>query len=484
LLALWLILLMGNWDQYVPADLVSEWTRRADLTDSLFPEQLAAIRDPSTLKCIWTTARAGKTRTVLTDFFDDGLRHPGNRYNFIALTSNSAAEIAWPEAKEIDRDHHLGCTFTESRLRITMPGGSWIRIYGADRPGWMDRLYGQKFRRTAFDEAAFFHVDLESFIVDVLRPRAIDLGGQIYLSSIPGYIPRGLFHEVIKGFPERVNMSSVPSPTKPGWSVHSWTTEDNPWMRAKFIADRDQQIAENPDIVDDPRFRRNYLGETIIERGQRVYGFDPDKNGLAEWEHHAGDRYVLGLDFGWDDQTAFSLCVWREDSPHFVEIESYSEKEMLLDKAASFVRGYVALCEPHGTIDIVGDPAHKQLFEEFRRRYDLPIMPAEKTDKYAWIELVNNDLALNKIKICVPEKSPHVEEMQGLTWKVLSTGRRIEQPGAPNDVCDAFLVAYRHAYHYRYEAPVPELPKEQLEEQRMLALVEARAESSNDAWWE
>lgn len=461
---------------------VGALARRYNLLDALFPEQRAAVDDPNGLKLIWTTARAGKTMTVLFDFLSDGIRNPGNRYIYIALTSNSATEIAWPEAKGINERFHLGCHFVDSQAKIVMPGGSWIRLYGADRPGWMDRLYGQKFRRAAFDEAAFFHVDLETFIQDVLRPRAIDLGGQIYLMSIPGYLPRGLFHEVIKGFPARINMRGAPSPTKPGWTVHSWTTEDNPHMAALFVAERDKQIAENPAIVDDPRFRRNYKGETILERGQRVYNFNLERNSVEKRPYRPGDHYVLGIDFGWDDYTAFSLNVWRDDEPHFVELESYCEKEMMLDKAASFVRAYIALCEKHGTVDIVGDPAHKQLFEEFRRRYDLPIMPAEKPMKLDWIEIWNNDAALGRIKILNPDKSPHVEEMVGLSWKKTLIGDKIEQPGARNDCCDAHLTAYRHAYHYRFEAPAPAIPQEELDEKKMLALIEKQEKA--DAWWE
>jgi len=155
---------------------------------------------------------------------------------------------------------------------------------------------------------------------------------------------------------------------------------------------------------------------------------------------------------------------------------------MMLDKAAAYVRGYMALVEKYGDIEIVGDPAHKQLFEEFRRRYDLPIMPAEKPNKYDWIELWNSDAFRSLIKIANYQDSPHKEEMDGLTWKVFPTGKKIEQPGSPNDCCDAHLVAYRHAYHYRYEEPEQEIPPEVREEQEMFEL--AQKGGQNHEWWE
>jgi len=468
---------------FSPSTLLAQKSKLSKLRASLFPEQRAAIDDPTTKKLYWTTGRAGKTRTILSDFFLDGMTHSHCRYIYVALTGESANEIAWPEAKEINRTFGLGCEFIDSKNRINMPTGSWIKIYGADKPGWMTRLYGQKFRRTAIDEGAFFKVDLRSFVIDILEPRAIDLDGQIILASIPGFLPVGLFHDIIKGFGPRRNMAGVRSLSEPGWSCHSWTTGDNPYMASKFLAKRDELEQENPDIINDPRHRRNYYGESVVERGQRVYNFDEEKNGIdGPREFRTGDHYVLGLDFGWDDATAFSLNVWRDDEPEFIEVESYKEEGMMLDKAAAYVRGYMALVEKYGDIEIVGDPAHKQLFEEFRRRYDLPVMPAEKPNKYDWIELWNSDAFRSLIKIANYQDSPHKEEMDGLTWKVFPTGKKIEQPGSPNDCCDAHLVAYRHAYHYRYEEPEQEIPPEVREEQEMFELAQKGGQSNE--WWE
>ena len=199
----------------------------------------------------------------------------------------------------------------------------------------------------------------------------------------------------------------------------------------------------------------------MIERGERVYNYSEEQqtyrgdriNEAGEWITMPGDHYVLGLDFGWDDHWGFSLVCYNEAFPELVEVESHSENELMMDRAAAIVRGYIDCYED---LDIVGDPAHKAYFEEFRRRFDLPIMPAEKSEKLDWIEVINADLESGRIKIVDPKTSPHVEEMGTLTWKITRTGKKIEFPGKKNDCCDGFVYAFRHSYHYRHRELEPE----------------------------
>ena len=181
------------------------------------------------------------------------------------------------------------------------------------------------------------------------------------------------------------------------------------------------------------------------------------------------------------------MNVWRDDSPDFVELESMRIKHALLDTIYSYVKMYQ---DYYGQdMQIIADPVHKQLFEEFRRRFDIPVMPAEKVSKFDWIITWNTDARAGNIKIVDPESSPHVEEMKSLTWKTKRDGWKIEQPGATNDTCDAHLLAFRHAYHYRYEEKTP-APKpgsiefHKQEEKKMLAEIEAIEARDEREWYD
>jgi len=96
----------------------------------------------------------------------------------------------------------------------------------------------------------------------------------------------------------------------------------------------------------------------------------------------------------------------------------------------------------------VGDSSNLEVFNELRLAHGLPIMEAERWDKRTWIDIFNSQAAEGRLSVQEPEKSPSVEETTKLVKKYRPDGTWVEQPGMPNDCCDARLVAFRHARHY------------------------------------
>lgn len=486
-----------------PRELIAYSQAREQIRDILFPEQRAAADDPHDRVCLWTTGRAGKSFTVLTDFVASAME-PSDKtsvFFYYCLSDYQVEEIAWPTLQWLDRRFQIGARFQEQKLRMILPTGNWIRLFSFNRLEHLDRYYGIRLKGAALDEAAFAKISVEEFIEDTLGPRLVDDGGKFYLMSIPGRVQTGLFDEIIRAWPRRRNMSGVRSPSRPDWSVHSWTWRENPTMRAKVEAYLARKTAERPAFTKTAHYIRNYIGDRVASRGERVYPFDrgkntynrtdPDRGSVSNWEMRSGDHYVLGLDFGFDDATAWSLNVWRDDSPLLVEIESYKETNLLMSPIAARTRAYMEFCDIEGTtLDIVADHAHKQWFREFTARHQIPVMVSEKADKYDWIETYNDDLAQGLVKICDPDGSPRVKEMNGLTWKTLpGTKRRVEQPGAPNDCCDAHLAAYRHAYHYLHkeQEPKPERGGPEwwaAEERRIEDELEQQDRLKEEAWFD
>jgi hypothetical protein len=435
---------------------VRELRRRHSILAGLIPKQRRAVEDPARWKVIWTTRRAGKTTGVLVDMVYQGLSNPMSRFCYIALTHGSAEGIAWPILRELDQKYSLNARFQEAKLRCTLPTGSTIQLYGADRPRWAARLYGQKLRGVAIDEAAFFGVDLTELVDDVLRPALSDLRGTCYLMSIPGHLPRGLFYALTKGFDWHKSFSGerpeacTEYQAAPRWSVHRWTTFDNPHMKEQHQAEIDEWRNTHPDPESDPKFLRNYLGAWVQQASELVYRFDPELNGYpGPWGRHPSDRYVLGIDFGWDDATALSMNAYRPNQPDFVELESKRLKHALLSEIADHVNMLLDYYG-RGQTTIVADAAHKQLFEEFRRRYDFPIIPAEKAKKFEWIQIYNSELVAGRVRLVDPDPmtNPHAEEMLDLCWLTRPDGTLVEQPGQQNDCSDAALVAFKHGRHY------------------------------------
>lgn len=443
------------------------------LLGSLFPAQRRAAEDKSKRKLYCTTRRAGKTTGFLSECLDLGLKEPGTRYCYTALTRPSAEDIAWPILHELDHRHGLNLRFQEAKLRATLPNGSSIKLYGADRPGWMYRLYGQKLRKVGIDEAAFFGIDIGELIDDILEPCVTDLEGDITLLSIPGLVPRGYFYDAFSG-------------EEPGWSKHEWSALDNPYVSQQFQEAMDRKIATKPGVENTPSFKRNYRGLWVLDTSSMAYSYQVKCN-VESYEPMPGDHYVLGIDTGWHDASAFSLCVWNEDRPEFIELESKKRPEMLISEVADSIKEYMA---EYPGIEIVGDASKRQVFEELRQRYGVPIHTAEKTDKLEWISMVNADFHSGQNKILVKGKTtPHILEMDTLGVKELPSGKKIEQPGQPNDCCDAYLYAYRQSYHYRYRPPEPEIKYGSPEywaryEDRVVDTLQDRFGESDTPWWD
>ena len=422
---------------------VDRWN---SIRGSLFPAQQEAVFDEAPLRCWQCSRRAGKTTAAMTEFLLDALRYPEREFAYCALTRASAKNIAWPILRGLRRDFAPDMRLREALLRVEIPStGSALTLYGADRPDWMDRLFGLKLAKVWLDEAPFFSIDLNYLVDEVLEPCVTDLEGSITLMSRPGFIEKGLFWEAATG-------------KQRAWKVAKWGWEDNPHMRRQTQALIDRRSKASDDYLDLPSTRRNWFNEWISELGKRVYKFNWDNNSTDKvpWNPARPPElnYVLGVDLGWWDQTAFCVGVWSPAFPEWIEIESYAESEMQMDIVAARIRMYQ---EMYPGIMTVGDPAAHIAFEELRARYQLDMRAAEKTDKRHWIDAYNNDLVTGKIKILNAEKSPHVEEMLDLLWETKPGNKVVESPRSHNDVCDAALYAYRFAQHHRH-TPVEERP--------------------------
>jgi hypothetical protein len=420
----------------------AEFARRRKPLESLFPQQLEAATDPCRFKAIITPRRGGKSNTILRRFAELGLMYPGSKFPYIMLTRGQSKNVAWPELKSINKREKLGCVFNETDLRATLPGGSTIELYGADKPGWMEVMRGAKNRAAAIDEAQGFTIRLSDMIYQVLRPTLIDQMGELFLGGTPGIVKTGIFYHVTQN-----------TGKYHGWKVFNWSTADNPHVRKQYLAELEQIRKEHPDvdILTIPWVRREYFGEWIIDDANNVYSFSPERNGVYQWEKQPGDEYVCGIDFGWHDRTAWIVGAYNPTkSGDFTVLESSRYPKMLIDDVAKEVK---ALEEQYPGIMFVADYSRRQLLEELSSRADVYIQPAEKAEKKDFIELVNRDLLKGRIKILHPGKSRLAEEMTDLKWIERPSGKVEETPAQPTDCCDSFLYAYRRAWHYTHQAP-------------------------------
>lgn len=124
--------------------------------------------------------RAGKTVACLNDTIRDAFNCPlpNPRYAYVAPYRVQAKTIAWDYAKRFTAPIP-GATFNESELRVDLPNGSRITLFGADN---YDALRGTYFDGVVLDE--FGDMDPKAW-TEVIRPALSDRQGWAVFAGTP-----------------------------------------------------------------------------------------------------------------------------------------------------------------------------------------------------------------------------------------------------------------------------------------------------------
>lgn len=414
-----------------------------------FPEQTAFIQDPARLKAAICTRRAGKSYGVGEYAIQTCHEHPNSSVLLIGLTRESIKRIYIKDVLSvINHKYNLGATFNKSELSMTFSNGSVLYMAGADADeSEMLKFLGQKFRLVIIDEASMYsNIDLRELVYAILKPAVADYRGTIALIGTPSNFTNSLFFDITTG-------------KEGGWSVHSWTAFDNPHISQQWKEEIDFLKLHQPGIELTPRFRQHYLGEWFVDLSALVYKYTRDKNQASSLPIDHVYHYVLGVDLGYEDSTAFVLGAYSFYDPRLFIVHVEKESKLLITEVAQKIR---ALMERYEIGTVVIDGAAKQAVEEMKQRYGLPLVATEKTHKRDFIELMNTDLQIGKI-VLLPGCEKLAEEWQLLIWdeKQRKGGNWIEHSGCENHAADAALYMWRWSYNYVARPKPPVLDQNQ-----------------------
>lgn len=124
--------------------------------------------------------RCGKTVACIMDLVDAALRcqRPDGRYAYVAPFYAQAKDVAWGYLKRFTAQIP-NATVNESELRVDLPNGARIKLYGADN---YDRMRGIYFDEVVLDEVADF--DPRAW-PEVIRPALSDRQGRAVFIGTP-----------------------------------------------------------------------------------------------------------------------------------------------------------------------------------------------------------------------------------------------------------------------------------------------------------
>ena len=403
-----------------------------DFAQDLFGPQKNFVTDPSRFKNALCSRRAGKSWGSSAGLLEAASSTPDTYCPYISLTRKSAKRIIWRILKAHNEVYGLGGNVSEGELSITLPGRSEVFCVGADQDNFVDRIRGIPIKRVIIDEAQSFRSDVLEYLIDeVITPALMDHDGDVWLIGTPGPTPIGYFYDCTQG-------------DQKGWSRHYWTVFDNPHIpKAKSMLE--EFLERRGWSIDHPTIQREWFGRWVFDKDATVYKFQPSKNIYDRLPRDREWIKILGVDFGYNDKTAFAVLAYSPHDPRvFIEYcRGYGQ--MIPSAICTYAK---KLMEATGAVKVICDTGGlgKSIAEEMRIRYHLPVEPAEKKEKMANIELFNGDLISGNIKINKKNKEL-MHQMQTLT----KDDKGMEDPHLPNDLCDAVLYPYRFCRHYAWE---------------------------------
>lgn len=455
--------------------------------------------------------RAGKSFAMTSLVLWYGEHFPNSRILVISLTLKSTRENYWSGAPggifRQNHDYELGLKFNHTDSVWYHQNGSRGRLAGAETRADIEYLRGAAAEAdiVIIDECKSFAPDLLAELIrDVVEPGLMTRDGILVMGGTPGSIPVGAFFEATaeqsrtsdtcdacgKEHPTCIPVGRESDPAysciefqaglEDVWRLHTWTIADNiaapnQWKRAL-------KTKKKAGWADDhPTWRREYLGEWVTDATDLVYAWAGLRASgkSVTWtpnpEHLTKDNpaglppelgpwhYVLGVDIGYVDESAFVLCAYSETVKELRHVYDFKRSEMLCD---DFIEEVLMVCDRYGIPEAIvadtGGAGAKILVETLNARHGTGIIPAEKQHKQAFIELINSDFHSERIKIQPGTDLAH--ELAGLQWDLsrnsklilARTGSLKEDPSCPNHLCDALLYLWRYAHHYFSEAaPAP-----------------------------
>ena len=444
---------MNNKIQEIKSRLNS-FTPTGLLKASLFPAQLSYVEDTLDISAALCTRRAGKSVGGFASLYLTGMKFPGATLPYITLTRKSAKNIIWPVIREANEKHKLGILMKEADLSAVLPNGAHIDLHGADTEAFISRLLGGKYPGVVIDEAQAFGSHLERLVFDILQPCTLDYQGYIKLQGTPGPIPYGLFYEM----------------TREGKSCHRWSVTDNIYI--PHAVDWINNLKNTRGWVDDnPTFLREYCGQWVLDTESLVYKCTKSRNSYSELPQ-ARWRHILGVDFGWSDQTAFGVLAYSQHNPNAYIRKIFGKSHLTPSRIGEIL---TQLMTEYDADYIIADcgALGKSIAEELKTRFGLPVIATEKTEKATAIEMINSDFIDGRIFIHDSCKE-YFEQVSRLTWEFVKGIKRIENPTLPNDLADVVTYLHRMSRHYWGKLPPPKLSDSeilQIQERDMLNLV-------------
>jgi hypothetical protein len=363
---------------------------------------------------------------------------------YILPTHKSARLVIWPLMKKIVKRHFPEAVINETLTTIALPVGGTMICGGCETMADVGRWYGMAFEMAVVDERGNFpDAVLTELDDEALEPSLMDFGGRFIGAGNPGRTLRGRWYDQSKD-----GRRDDPTP------LYIGDARENPFL-GKPAAAYFESVKKRHGWTDaSPTFRRQYLGEWVEDSDGLVFPLTAGnfyEGGLPTKSLAGGAlpphlwRYVIGVDIGYVDATAFVvLAAHPMDNREFmVSAEKYTEwlPRQVGQRLTDLRKQY-----PGAPIVMDTGSAGKPHAEECNRIFGLGVIPAEKSHKASAIRVLRDDIRSHRFQVPAGDSCKvFTEQCAIIGWD--DDGEKPEE-GLPDDVVHAAYYAHRWQHHY------------------------------------
>lgn len=380
--------------------------------EELHPKQRAFALDASKRTAAQAGRRAGKSHALAGKYLMTGVNHPGELSLFVAISAARANEILGAGFSVLGK--RIGwqpkATTRSGQLYWIFPNGHRVWVAGCKNRAEAEKFRGSRYAGAAIDECDSMRGHLPYLVEEALDPALLDLDGWLSLTGTPGVTPAGYFWEITTGEGNRRK-----------WPTHHWNALDNPYLpdAAGWLRRRREELGLDENS---PTYIREWLGQWVRDLDSLCYPYSPGRNRIeGQLERDPAWRYVLGVDLGVVDATAFVVLAWRDQDPQIHIVESCSFTGLSPSQAGIKVGEFRGR---YPGIRIVADTGGqgKAFVAEWAYRYGIRAESAHKLDSRGQICFVADLLRSGSVKVHTPGCDSLIQQWSTLPWNADRSG--------------------------------------------------------------
>lgn len=409
-----------------------------ELLENSFEQQINFVKDKCKRKVALCTRRAGKSYSAGLMLCIIGLLYPKSNMVFATMTMATSKDIMMKDIiNPLNEKYNLGLELIG--YKVHFPNGSVIHLFGVNKDEQQkNKLLGKKNKIFILDEAQDITIDIPDLIERVVDPSLLDEVGQFVMMGTPSDNTKTYFYDITNEYK-----------STPGWNFHRWNCLDNPYVREQIIQATAEKEALNPLYKTTDVYRQMWLGEWVISKNALIYKPVPsnfDTDSLPE--DHNKYIWLLGIDLGYVDADGFVIGAYSLTDNHLYIVKAIAQKGNDITATAETI---LNLSKRHNFNRIVIDASNLKAVEEMRKRWQLPLVAADRAKKADYIRLFNLDLQTGIIKILPEAREALNNEWKSLIWDSKKPG--IEKAGLDNHCADSALYMWRTAKNWASIVP-------------------------------